>query len=243
MHPLLILDDPFFLKLMSKNIFNKNSNLISSFNGYFSTLAQGTSLSDAFLAAVSMILSSHTGPILDFKLFIPLKMDTHHIHKWIEQLTYKGVRTLVLYNSETSSLSSPCHLFDCSQLTQLTLSKQTSNSECFANLTTVRLVEISISADMSFGTQIQELSLVKCKGIEHLACQLTNSNNLRTLNVCLSETIDWRWIECTKKLESFGLLLPAADFNTNKSVELISLLSNSPRINTLQLNGFTLEVT
>ncbi|KAL8157779.1 hypothetical protein AgCh_002472 [Apium graveolens] len=128
------------------------------------------------------------------------------------------------------------------ELIQSRLSEPTFHSECFANLTTVRLVEISISSDMSFGTQIQELYLEKCKGIEHLACQLTTSNNLRTLNISRSETIDCRWIECTKKLESFGLQLPAANSNTNRSVDLISLLSNSPRINTLLLNGFTLEL-
>lgn len=166
-----------------------------------------------------------------------------HICMWIKQLKHKGVRTLLLYNSETSTLSSPSHLFNCSELIQSRLSEQISHSECFANLTTVRLIEISISSDMSFGTQIQELYLEKCTGIEHLVCQLIKSNNLRTLNICRSKTIDSRWLECTKKLESFGLQLPAADFNTNKSVDFISLLSNSPRINTLLLNGFTLEVT
>ncbi|XP_074382444.1 F-box/FBD/LRR-repeat protein At1g13570-like [Apium graveolens] len=228
MHPVVKLDDQFFLKVMFKN---KNS-----------ILTQGTSLCNAFSAAVGMILSSHTGPILDFKLYIPQKLDMLHIHRWIKQLMYKGVRALVLYNSETSALSSPSYLFDCSELIQSRLSEPTFHSECFANLTTVRLVEISISSDMSFGTQIQELYLEKCKGIEHLACQLTTSNNLRTLNISRSETVDWRWLECTKKLESFGLQLLAADFKANKSVDMISLLSNSPRINTLLLNGFTLEV-
>ncbi|XP_074382472.1 F-box protein At5g03100-like isoform X2 [Apium graveolens] len=199
MHPVVILDEQFFLKVMFKN---KNSLLSPSSNSYFSTLANGTSICHIFTAAVSMILSSHTGPILDFKLYIPKKLE----------------------------------------LIQSRLSEPTLHSKCFANLTTVRLVEISISSDMSFGTQIQELYLEKCEGIEHLACQLTTSNNLRTLNISRSETIDCRWIECTKKLECFGLQLPAANSNTNKSVDLISLLSNSPRINTLLLNGFTLEV-
>ncbi|KAL8157783.1 F-box/FBD/LRR-repeat protein At1g13570-like isoform X1 [Apium graveolens] len=238
MHPVVILDEQFFLKVMFKN---KNSLLSPSSNSYFSTLANGTSICHIFTAAVSMILSSHTGPILDFKLYIPKKLGMLHIHRSIKQLMYKGVKTLVLCNSERSALSSP-NLFDCSELIQSRLSEPTLHSKCFANLTTVRLVEISISSDMSFGTQIQELYLEKCEGIEHLACQLTTSNNLRTLNISRSETIDCRWIECTKKLECFGLQLPAANSNTNKSVDLISLLSNSPRINTLLLNGFTLEV-
>ncbi|KAL8157786.1 F-box/FBD/LRR-repeat protein At1g13570-like [Apium graveolens] len=227
MHPVVILDEQFFLKVMFKK--------------KVCILTQGINICIAFSAAVSMILSSHTGQILDFKLYIPKKLGMLHIHRWINQLMYKGVKKLVLCNSERSALSSP-NLFDCSELIQSRLSEPTLHSECFANLTTVRLVEISISSDMSFGTQIQELYLEKCEGIEHLACQLTTSNNLRTLNISRCETIDWRWLECTKKLESFGLQLSAANFNANKSVDLISLLSNSPRINTLLLNGFTLEV-
>lgn len=223
MHPFLILDQQFFLTLR----FKKTKDTILS----------------AFSEAINMILLSHTGPILVFKLFIPPNLDMCCIHLWIKHLSFMGIRTLVLYNSETSPLSSPSHLFDYSELNQVRLSKQTSHSECFANLTTVFLVEIPISAGMSFGTQLQKLYMVKCTGIEHLACQLTKNDNLRTLSIYLSDTVDLGWIECIKELESFGLFLPSADFHINNSVNLNGLLSNSPRVNTLQLNGFTLEVT
>ncbi|KAK1367653.1 hypothetical protein POM88_033745 [Heracleum sosnowskyi] len=112
----------------------------------------------------------------------------------------------------------------------------------FTNLLKVELNNISITAEVSFGSQLKTLYLNVCTGIQHLSCQFSNANKLTHLLLRESEQIEWRWFECTKQLEAFGLALTTENPNTRKPVNLIKLLSSTPTITLLFLSGYTVEV-
>ncbi|KAL8122055.1 F-box/FBD/LRR-repeat protein At1g13570-like [Apium graveolens] len=198
----------------------------------------------AFSDLVDMILSVHTGPILDVEIYIPPKLHNHHISQWIEHFSRQDVLVLKLDNSENDACLIPSHFYDFVKLRGLRLKKWILSpphaSGCFANLVSVDLYRVSISAHLSFGTKLRNLDLHFCIGIEHL--DFTESKNLRRLVINLSSKIDWRWLESTPKMETLILLLPAADINMSESVNLISLLSNFPNLHSLLLHDLTIEI-
>ncbi|KAK1382909.1 F-box domain-containing protein [Heracleum sosnowskyi] len=201
----------------------------------------------AFLRAVEMIILVPIGPILSFSLYIPPKLNQCPVPRWIDHFLKKGVRDIKLINSEKNVYEIPSCLFDSVELTHLNLYTWIFNLPnkftSAANLVWVKLINITFKADISFGKQLKFLSLEHCSGIEHLGCQFTNDNRLAKLRITASEQIDWRWLECTKQLKFFGLeLTPVANFNREKSVNLIRLLGNVPSLSGLYTSGFTLEV-
>ncbi|XP_017226024.1 F-box/FBD/LRR-repeat protein At1g13570-like [Daucus carota subsp. sativus] len=224
-HTRLILDDSFSLKVSSK----KSESCLSAFSG-----------------AVDKILFVHTGSIWDFELYVPEKLHQSHIDRWCKHLSDKGIRTLKLSNSEWNGCSIPSYIFDCSELTQLKLSKwflsPPHKSGCFSNLIEVSLVDVVITSEISFGNQLQKLYLLRCRGIQHLSCQFTNNNNLRRLDISRCDTMDWRCFNYTNTLEVFTLFTYLPNFNKNKPVDLIKLLGSSPRLKSLSLVDLTLQV-
>lgn len=69
-------------------------------------------------------------------------------------------------------------------------------------------------------------------------------NNIRNLMIIDSEKIDWKWFECTKKVQFLGLLfLNESPNHRKKVISLDILLGNMPRICGLSLDGFFLKVS
>ncbi|KAL1808649.1 hypothetical protein ACET3Z_025639 [Daucus carota] len=223
--PCLVLNKLFYLQVIS----NKNE--------------EAEQLS-AFSSALDKIFAVQTGPIVETEIYIPPKLESHHIHQWIQHLTETDVEVFRLDNSENDACLVPSVFFDFAKLKVLELDKwilsPPPESRCFSNLVSVDLIRVLIAAPVSFGTQLQHLELHICDGIEHLV--FTNINNLKTLIIGMSSKIDWRWLENAKNLERFSLVLSQADFIQSKSVNLIKLLSNCTRINFLLLHDFLLEI-
>nr|XP_017218150.1 PREDICTED: F-box/FBD/LRR-repeat protein At1g13570-like [Daucus carota subsp. sativus] len=225
MRPCLVLNKLFYLQVIS----NKNE--------------EAEQLS-AFSSALDKIFAVQTGPIVETEIYIPPKLEIHHIHHWVQHLTEKDVEVFRLDNSENDACLLPSVFFDFAKLKVLELDKwilsPPPESRCFSNIVSVDLLRVSISAPVSFGSQLQDLELRVCNGIEHLV--FANINNLKTLIIGMSSKIDWRWLENAKNLERFGIVLTHADFIQSKSVNFIKLLSNCTRINLLLLHDFLLEI-
>ncbi|KAK1366684.1 hypothetical protein POM88_042245 [Heracleum sosnowskyi] len=177
---------------------------------------------------ISNILLAHSGPILNFTFHIPMCSLLHDY-----------------------SLQNPIYLFSCSDLTHLSLFgcilDPPRGFGGFCNLVSVELEYVKITADMSFGTQLEELVLYGCTGIEHLGCQYKNSNNLTLLKIdttCginTSKDIDLGWFECVQKVTNLSLRKDQTETSRIKISDLDKLFGNMPRINSLLLEGFTLE--
>ncbi|KAL1808647.1 hypothetical protein ACET3Z_025637 [Daucus carota] len=198
----------------------------------------------AFSSALDKIFAVQTGPIVETEIYIPPKLESHHIHHWIQHLTEKDVEVFRLDNAENDACLVPSVFFDFAKLKVLEIDKwilsPPPESRCFSNLVSVDLIRVSISAPVSFGAQLQDLELRICNGIKHLV--FTNINNLKRLYMVHSPEIDWRWLEKANGLEQLTLVLTPADFHKSKSVSLIRLLSNSPGLSVLFIHGSLLEI-
>lgn len=232
-HPYLCLDKRFYLEITCNK---KESTHISEFHKVF-----------------NMILSAHTGPIIKFDLYVSPMLSRCFNHKWIEKLYEKGLRDLLLVfekmeNNEMYVV--PSTLFGCQDLIQFRLLNSVIGGpsgmpgrSSFPNLTSVLLFGTTITLDMTFGPQLQNLHLESCSGIEHLAPQFTSGNNLQNLYFYNCTKIEWQWFQCTTKLVILGLTLTAANSNMKEKVnKLIKLLSEIPTFSSLALNGPALEV-
>lgn len=110
----------------------------------------------------------------------------------------------------------------------------------FCNLISVQLEDVVITADMSFGTQLEKLELTECTGIKHLGCQFTYNNNLTRLIITDGGEIDFGWFECIQKVEF--LAVRGVSNSRNEFINFNKLFANVPKINTLGIDGFFLEV-
>lgn len=226
----LVFDDAFFDNLLSERILRKDKeNQISEVS-----------------RTISGILLAHSGPILKFHLCIPRGLPLHKhpdMIFWIKNLSHNRVRKLKLYNKATGSCKIPSYLFSCLELTHLRLNKCILNPPLkfgdFCNLISVRLVDVEITNAMSFGTQLNELDLDRCTGIEHLGCQFKYNNNLRILGILECGEIEWNWFECTQKVDDLCLMFYG---EAKKSMDLNKLVDKMPNIHTLHFNGFLLKV-
>lgn len=237
MHPHLVFDDLFFSQLVSRKV---------------PTEDQQVQLFEVS-RTISNILLVHSGPILTFHLTIPPNLPLHQfMNLWIKNISNNGVRTLELYNRAPVAYKIPSYFFSCSKLTHLWLTKCVLNPPSkfggFCNLIDVKLVMVVITGDMSFGTQLKQLTLTACSGVEHLGSHFKNCNNLNELMIIDSEEIDWRLFECIcttprMELNTLGLALGKAIDVMKKVINLDQLFGNMPRINTLYLDGFSLEVS
>ncbi|KAL8096014.1 F-box/FBD/LRR-repeat protein At1g13570-like [Apium graveolens] len=202
---------------------------------------------------ISNILLAHIGPILNFTLHIPMCSLLHNCSDkeiWIKNISKNGVRNLKLINPSCDPYKIPSSLFSCLDLTHLNLSRCMLNPPRkfggFCYLVNVELHRVKITGDMSFGTQLEELVLHECSGMEHLGCQFKNSNNLTLLKIetgsINKEDIDLGWFECVQKVTNLSLMRHL--FQENSRIEinnLDKLLGNMSRINSLLLGGFSLE--
>lgn len=235
MHPRLYLDENFFAQLLASQKFSRLDDEQTKFIEVSET--------------ISNILLAHNGPILDFLLYIPEDLPFHQskvMGLWIKNVSNKGVKELKLLNVSLYACTVPSHLFSCSQLTHLTLSNCILNPplgfEGFCNLIRVQLLLVNINADMSFGTQLKELVMELCTGIEHLGSQFKCGNNLLMLNIDESEGIDWQWFECTQKLQDLRLRMNGMPSSSEEVITLDKLVGNLPRITSLFLDGLFLKV-
>ncbi|KAK1367652.1 hypothetical protein POM88_033744 [Heracleum sosnowskyi] len=198
----------------------------------------------AFSRAVEMITLVHQGPLFNFHLYIPPKLDHCTLSRWLQHFLNKRIRVLQIVFSEKNAHEIP--LFACEGLVELKLARwiltPLPELRSFANLIRVTLVDISFTADISFGSQLKALFLHGCTGIQHLGSQFTNANNLTDLHLRKSEQIKWQWFESTKQLQVLFLSLTATKPNTPMPVNLIKLLGNAPSISKLYLCGYTVEV-
>ncbi|KAK1367650.1 hypothetical protein POM88_033742 [Heracleum sosnowskyi] len=220
----LVLDNLFFSQLTSKK--DKDTH------------------QSAFSRAVEMITLVHQGPLFNFHLYIPPKLDHCTISRWLQHFLNKRIRVLEITFSEKNAYEIP--LFACEGLVELKLTTcvltPLPKLRSFANLIRVTLVDISFCADISFGSQLKELFLHSCTGIQHLGCQFTNDNHLTNLHLRKSEQIEWQWLERTKQLKVLSLALTTVNPNMRMPVNLIKLLGNTPTIRELFLSGYTVEV-
>ncbi|KAK1374530.1 F-box domain-containing protein [Heracleum sosnowskyi] len=229
MLPCLVFDDKFFGKLLSKRILKKDKE--SQLSGVSRT--------------ISGILLAHSGPILKFHLCIPLDLPLHKYPDtifWIRNISHNGVRKLKLYNKAISPYEIPSYFFSCSELTHLRLKNCILNPPLkfggFCNLISVRLVDVIITTAMSFGTQLGELYLNRCTGIEHLGCQFEYNNNLTVLSIMECGEVELQWFDCTQKVENLRLVFNGV---AKKIMGLDKLVNKMPKIHTLYLNGFLLK--
>ncbi|XP_017233333.2 F-box/FBD/LRR-repeat protein At1g13570-like [Daucus carota subsp. sativus] len=194
---------------------------------------------------ISNIFLSHSGPILSFFLYIPRDLPFHEssdLILWIKNISNKGVETLTLRNESPVDCKIPSYFFSCVQLTDLGLEGCVLNPPLgftgFSKLIRVDLKDVTFSGNMSFGTQVQDLRLHNCRGIEHLGRQFKPDNNLTALYFLNSDVIDWRWFECTYKLQYLRIVMSKMPSSTEKVINLDKLLGNMPRLDTLWLEGF-----
>ncbi|KAK1385290.1 hypothetical protein POM88_023025 [Heracleum sosnowskyi] len=226
MHPRLIFDDDFLHLLISKRFLKKDREI------------QLYEIS----RAISGILLAHRGPILKFCLYIPEDLPLNHYSDtifWIKHVSNNGVRKLELFSHLLSAYKIPSYLFSCSKLTHLSLAGCTLTPppkfEGFCNLITVSLLDVTITADMSFGAQLNELDLQYCNGIEHLGCQFKYYINLTLLTIAECDEVDLQWFECTRKVEYFVVIWKGPE---KKIMDVDKLFNNMPRICNIHLEGF-----
>ena len=152
----------------------------------------------------------------------------------------------MLRNQSPFVCKMPSYFFSCLQLTDLWLESCILNPPLgfsgFSKLISVDLEHVTFSADMTFGTQVQDLRLDNCRGIEHLGRQFKPDNNLTALYFFNSDEIDWRWFECTHKLQILRIVMSEVPSSTDKVINLDKLLGNMPRLDTLWLEGFVYRV-
>lgn len=222
-------DDDFFYKLQSKRIGMKYIEILLS----------------ELSRTISGILLTHSGPILKFHISIPLGLPLHRqadMNFWIKNISRNGVRKLKIYNKAISACKIPSYLFSCLELTHLRLRNCILNPPLrfggFCNLISVRLVNVIITTAMSFGTQLDELDLEHCTGIEHLGCQFKYNNNLTVLSILKCGEIEWKWFEFTQKVENLCLVLNG---EAKKIMDLDKLVDEMPNLHTLHFNGLLLK--
>lgn len=225
MHPFLVFNDDFFARFFSRK---------------FDKLASGT---------ITDILLLHRGPILKFHLSIPPDSPRHQCLRtdvWIQYLSNNGIRELEIFNKTLIPYRMPSYLFSCLGLCFLTLSKCILNPPPrfggFCNLTSVKLTDVLITAEMSFGTKLEQLILERCTGIEHLGSLFMPDNNLGVLMITDSRELDWELFECTEKLKLTSLMLTGVANSKKKVINLEKLISNMPRINSLLFDGHFCKV-
>ncbi|KAL8112098.1 hypothetical protein AgCh_019705 [Apium graveolens] len=197
------------------------------------------------LRIVSGVLLTLNGPILEFRLFIPDDLPLHKypafIH-WIRNISKNGVKILKLRNKGSSAYEIPSYFFSCSKLTHLKLESCILNpplkSGGFCNLIRVKLVNVTITTAMSFGTQLSELYLECCAGIEHLGDHFKYKNNITLLSIWSCGEVEWKWFECTQKVENLCL---AFNEEAKQTMDLDKLVDEMPNIHTLQLDGLVLK--
>lgn len=230
MQPHLVFDELFFSQLISKMVSMKYKQ---------------TQLSE-ISRIISSILLVHIVPVSKFHLSIPQFLPLHQCTDmicWIRNISINGVKEFELFNKQIVTYEMPSYLFSCLELTHLSLTNCTLNPPTrfggFCNLISVKLVDVIVSADMSFGTRLVELSLEHCTGIEHLGCQFKYNNNLRQLFIYRSREIDWEWFKCTQKVET--LFLRRVTNPRKKFINLNKFVGNMPGITSLALDGSFLK--
>ncbi|KAK1374528.1 F-box domain-containing protein [Heracleum sosnowskyi] len=226
MHPCLVFDNTFFKRLFK-----------------YDKQTQAFEVS----RAISNILLVHNGPILNFHLSIPRDLplspclDTDF---WIRNISNNGVRKLELLNDQ-SAYKMPSYFFSCFQLTHLSLTNciidPPHGGGGFTNLLNVILADVTITADMSFGTQLKELDLRYCIGIEHLGSHFKYNNNLSVVKIFYSGELDWRLFECIQKAHLLTLVLKGVSNSRKETISLNKLVGKMPRISTLFLDDCFLK--
>lgn len=112
----------------------------------------------------------------------------------------------------------------------------------FCNLISVKLTNVVFTAEMSFGTKLEQLILERCTGIKHLGSLFIPDNNLGELMITDSRELDWELFECTNKLKLTSLMLTGVENSKKKVINLEKLVGNMPRINSLLLDGHFCKV-
>lgn len=195
--------------------------------------------------AITKILEALKGPIAKFALYIPPNISIRPLEfeHWMTLVSIKGLKHLVLINAKENfspflPYSLPCYLFSCSKLIHLKLSNfrldPPPNFQGFRSLTLVYLSHVTFSAEMSFGPQLNQLSLFCCSGIQHLACQFTHHNkNLNKFELVRNELLEHR----------FAFVRGKDPISSMKEcINLQRFLSSTPNMATLILNSLCLKV-
>ncbi|XP_074326331.1 F-box/FBD/LRR-repeat protein At1g13570-like isoform X2 [Apium graveolens] len=190
--------------------------------------------------AVNKILLAQKGPIVKFSLFIPLNIDLRHCYRfWMSLLSRKGVEHLVLWNDRNNPVHTmPYDIFSFPELLHLRLLNcrldPPPNYRGFCNLTLVCLIKVTLTADMSFGPQLNHLYLVQCLGIHHLGLQFTHDNKN------LNKVVLYR----ERFLEVMDAVIDGKDIvsSIKECIDMHRFLSSTPDMDTLVLNSFCFRV-
>ncbi|WOH14559.1 hypothetical protein DCAR_0934079 [Daucus carota subsp. sativus] len=226
-YPKLIFDDKFFSKLVSKE--DKEAPLFKA------------------VRVVNQILLLHGGPILTFYLIIPPDLPLHEwldTDFWIKNISNNGVREFGLCNTQDIPYTMPSYLFSCFELNHLTLAscilEPPPRFGGFSNLESVRLMDVIITADISFGPKLEQLVLESCIGIKHLGSLFENHSNLSRLIIERGD-IDWKLFESTQKSYLVSLMLKRVTNPIEKIVNLEKFVASMPRINKLVVDDCFLK--
>lgn len=226
-HPKLIFDDYFFSELVSKK--DEEAQLFEA------------------VRTVNEILLLHSGPISKFLLFIPPDLPLHECLEtdfWIKNVSNNGVREFGFLNAQKVPYTMPSYLFSCLELNDLTLGQCILSPPLifrgFSNLVSVMLMNVIITADISFGPKLKQLIMKRCIGIKHLGCLFKNHSNLSILIINCGD-IDWKLFECTQKVHLVTLTLKVATNPREKIVNLEESVGSMPRMNNLCVDDFFLK--
>lgn len=227
-HPNLIFDDNFFSQLVSYK--DKRAQLFEA------------------VKTINEILLLHSGPVSNFLLFIPPDLPLHECIEtdfWIKNISNNGVRDFKLLNAQEIPYTMPSYLFSCLELNDLTLGycilKPPLRFGGFSNLESVRLMNVIITVDISFGPKLEQLIMERCIGIKHLGCLFKNHSNLSVL-IIYGGDIDWTLFECTQKVQLVSLALKEVTNPREKIVNLERFVGSMPKLNNLLVDDLFLKV-
>lgn len=150
-------------------------------------------------------------------------------------ISNNGIRKLKIKNKAPSASKIPSYLFSYLELTHMKLTncilKPPLSFHGFYNLVIVELVDVIITIDLSFGTQLGTLDFYGCSGIEHICSQLKCNKNLTDLSI-----FRCRGLECS--IDS----IRKEDYRVAKKImDIDKLFDKISRINVLDLDGIFLK--
>ena len=221
-----------------------------TFNAYFfaSVLQEKIHVTHEFSGIVSKILFHHKGPILKFSLYVPRLGLRPDVVQWISFLSTSGVKEFNLENQYKMPLQLSSDLFSFVGLEKLKLHfcvfSPLPNLTCFKRLVSLVLCNVKFREGtfedlINRCPLLEELTLVKCLGIEHVN---VNAPDLKHLIV--DGTFRSICVKIAGNLVTVGIVLDKLTKICHKTSlrDLIESLAKSNKLEKLCLGGHFCKV-